>query len=112
MYTKLSPVKKAILYSFILTAIISTCLSVHSVHAAPKTQTTAAPASDESSIITYYATVIGNYVVIYKDGDTEPMMTTDIDVRTLPEADKKLLNQGIILSDETAISNFLEDYGS
>lgn len=112
MYIKLSPVKKAILYSFILTAIISTCLSVHSVHTSPKTQTTAAPVSNESIIPTYYATVIGNYVVIYKDGDTEPMMTTDIDVRTLPEVDKQLLKQGIILSDETAISNFLEDYGS
>ena len=112
MYTKLSSVKKAILYSFILTAIITTCLSVHSVHAAPKTQTTAASVSDESSIITYYATVIGNYVVIYKDGDTEPMLTTDIDIRTLPEVDQKLLKQGIILSDEMAINNFLEDYGS
>ena len=40
------------------------------------------------------------------------MLTTDIDIRTLPEADQKLLKQGIILSDEMAINNFLEDYGS
>lgn len=112
MYTKLSPVKKIVLYPFIVIAIISTCLSVHSVYTSPKTQTTAAPLSEQSIIPTYYATVIGNYVVIYKDGDTEPMITTDIDIRTLPEVDKKLLKQGIILSDETAINNFLEDYGS
>lgn len=110
MYTKLSPAKKAILYPIILIAIISTFMSVRSVYTLPKTQTTAAPLNEQPP--TYYATVVGNYVVIYKDGDTEPMITTDIDVRTLPEFDKKLLNQGIILSDETAINNFLEDYSS
>ena len=112
MYTKLKKKKKIILYPFILTAIASTCLSVHSVYTSPKTQTTAAPVSEQPTTPTYYATVIGNYVVIYKDGDTEPMLTTDIDIRTLPEVDQKLLKQGIILSDEMAINNFLEDYGS
>lgn len=110
MYAKLTPTKKAILYPFILTAIISTFCSVHSVYTAPKAQTTSVSITQTTT--KYYATVIGNYVVIYKDGDTEPMITTDIDVRTLPEADKELLNQGIILSDEMAINQFLEDYGS
>ncbi len=111
MYSALSPMRKLILYPAILTALAGTVCSVHSVYATPKTTTTATPVESVSTP-TYYASVVGNYVVIYQDGETEPMITTDIDVRTLPDADQKLLNQGIILSDKTAISRFLEDYGS
>lgn len=42
----------------------------------------------------------------------EVVIRTDIDIRTLPAADREALEQGILLSDTEALAKLLEDYGS
>ena len=42
----------------------------------------------------------------------EIVIRTDIDVRTLPAADREALEDGILLSDAQALARLLEDYGS
>lgn len=112
MTNKLSLQKKIILCSAIFFATLSTIFSVNSIYFKKSKTTTTILQTENIISEKYYACLVGNYVVIYKDGQTEPYMTTDIDVRSLPETDKKMLIQGIILSDETAINHFLEDYGT
>ena len=42
----------------------------------------------------------------------EVVIRTDIDIRTLPAADREAIEQGILLSDTEALAKLLEDYGS
>ena len=42
----------------------------------------------------------------------EIVIRTDIDIRTLPSADREALEDGILLSDAQALARLLEDYGS
>lgn len=109
MKSQLSPLKKLILCFAIFTAVLGVLCSFHSVYSQPKTTAVSASAPEKT---TFYATLLDDKVVIYKDGDTEPFITTDINSRTLPIEDQKLLGQGMILSDENAVNRFLEDYDS
>lgn len=58
----------------------------------------------------YTAKSVGYQVVIYQTGNSEPVMLTGIDIRTLPQADQQALSQGIPLQDATALAHLLEDY--
>ena len=58
----------------------------------------------------YTAKSVGNQVVIYETGRSEPVLLTGIDIRTLPEADRQALAVGIGLQDATALAHLLEDY--
>lgn len=109
MNLQLSPLKKLILYPLVITAVLSVVCSFHSVYSQPKTTAVSASVPEKA---TFYATLLDGKVVIYKDGDTEPFITTDINSRKLPLEDQKLLGQGMILSDENAVNRFLEDYDS
>lgn len=42
----------------------------------------------------------------------EIVVRTDIDVRSLPSADREALEDGILLPDAQALARLLEDYGS
>lgn len=58
----------------------------------------------------YTARSVGNQVVIYQAGASEPVMLTGIDIRTLPDADRQALEQGIALRDAIDLAHLLEDY--
>lgn len=68
-----------------------------------------AAAANESS---YYASVVNNHVAIYLRGQNEPVLITEIDARTLPDADRKLLQDGLPLENAADVNHLLEDYGS
>ena len=51
-------------------------------------------------------------VVVYRAGESEPFMTTDTFVYSLPKSDKQKLEQGIIIEGEAALRKTLEDYCS
>jgi len=72
----------------------------------PRAVTTGVTPSPEP----YVASSDGGRLVIMKGG--ELVMETDIDVRTLPSADREVLEQGIVLNDEEALAHLLEDYSS
>lgn len=69
--------------------------------------TTAATTSTPPS---YYATLSNNHVVIYLNGQPEPVLITEIDARTLPDADREQLEQGIQLANAADVNQLLEDY--
>lgn len=69
-----------------------------------------APANAETVQAQYTARAVGNQVVIYRTGRSEPAMMTEIDIRTLPDADQEALAEGIALADATALAHLLEDY--
>lgn len=60
----------------------------------------------------YYAALVDQHVVIYLNGRTDPVLVTDIDVRTLPDADRLMLEKGLPLASADDVSRLLEDYGS
>lgn len=72
--------------------------------AAPDTAQTA------GSMPAYYAAIAENRVVIYITGRAEPVLVTEIDARTLPDADRALLEDGIFLKSAADVNRLLEDY--
>ena len=58
----------------------------------------------------YTAKTLSGRIAIYVAGEDRPALMTDIDVRTLPEADRAALEAGITLSGDDALARLLEDY--
>lgn len=58
----------------------------------------------------YIAQAEEGRLVVSRGG--EIVIRTDIDVRTLPAADREALADGIVLADAEALARLLEDYGS
>lgn len=71
-------------------------------------QPAAAPAA--GSLPSYYAALVNEHIVIYLNGRTEPVLVTEIDARTLPDADRTLLENGIPLENAAEVNRLLEDY--
>ncbi len=76
----------------------------------PQNPSAATAAAAASASPGYYAALSGNYVVIYLNGRAEPVLVTDIDARTLPDADQQKLAQGIPLAGADDVNQLLEDY--
>lgn len=68
----------------------------------------AAPAA--ASAEPYVAQSADGRLVVTRGGET--VLRTAIDTRTLPQADREALADGIVLEDELALARLLEDYGS
>lgn len=60
----------------------------------------------------YVAGVLDNRLAIYIAGQDKPALVTDIDVRTLPQADQAALRAGLPVASDEALAHLLEDYGS
>ena len=54
----------------------------------------------------------GCVAVFSSVGDTSPMTLTDIEVGTLREADRQILNTGLAVADREELLTLLEDLGS
>ena len=65
----------------------------------------AAVPADAASLV---AGTDGTHLTISQNG--EVILTTAIDVRTLPSADREALRRGITLQSETELTQLLEDY--
>ena len=51
-------------------------------------------------------------IAVWREGETEPFMTTDTLVYSLPKADRSKLAKGIVITGESALRKILEDYCS
>lgn len=72
---------------------------------------TTVPAMDEQPIPASYTAVSeGGLLTVYRDGAL--LMRTEIDTRSLPQADRDALEKGVTLPDAEALAKLLEDYGS
>ena len=69
--------------------------------AVPVSTTAAAP---------YIAQSVSDRQVVSRGG--EIVLRTEIDVRTLPAADREALADGVVLPDAASLARLLEDYGS
>lgn len=49
-------------------------------------------------------------IALWKDGSSKPFRVFPYRAESLPEADQKALEQGIHLTDESALIRLLEDY--
>lgn len=72
----------------------------------------AASGSTDVSRPRYYAALEGTQVAIYLPGQDAAVLVTEIDMRTLPDADQQALSEGIPLDGMDAVNQLLEDYGS
>lgn len=71
----------------------------------------AAPAMPAAASAEPYVALSENgQLVVLRGGET--VLRTAIDTRTLPQADREALDEGIVLDDEVALARLLEDYGS
>ncbi len=74
---------------------------------APEPLPVSAPAEPAAK---YAARIVEGRVAIYRAGARFPMEVTEIEVSSLPRADREALEAGIDLPDEEAIAHLLEDY--
>ena len=51
-------------------------------------------------------------VAVYAANGTEPIETTDIELKNLPSADQKELEKGIFIQSDAQLAQILEDLGS
>ena len=58
----------------------------------------------------YIAQSVSDRLVVSRGG--EIVLRTEIDVRTLPAADREALADGVVLPDAASLARLLEDYGS
>lgn len=92
-----------------LTALVIVGMVLLRAMALPNT----APATASTVVSSSYtAGVRDHHLVIYAEGQTDPALETDIDIRTLPIADQTALQNGIFLESDEALSQLLEDYSS
>jgi len=67
------------------------------------------PESNAAYRLREYQEVIG----IYRTEESEPFMTIDVYVSTLPEADQRILREGgIPVADDDSLQSAIEDFGS
>lgn len=85
--------RAAALLIFLLLAAVMLVLAVRAVPA------------DAASLV---AGTDGTHLTISQNG--EVILTTAIDVRTLPSADREALRRGITLRSDTELTQLLEDY--
>ena len=60
----------------------------------------------------YLLGISRGYVAVWKDGDPQPWLITEMPVSVLPPADQKALEQGIPLPEDYPLAKALEDYCS
>lgn len=92
----------------LLIAVIAALLSLFLAIQHKKTVQPVAPAASPTA--PYLVSSDNGTVIVTKEGDT--VWRTEIDVRSLPKADREELAQGIALPDEKALMRLLEDYDS
>lgn len=88
--------RAAALLIFLLLAAVMLVLAVRAPAAVP---------ADAASLV---AGTDGTHLTISQNG--EVILTTAIDVRTLPSADREALRRGITLRSDTELTQLLEDY--
>jgi hypothetical protein len=76
--------------------------------AAFSTSTAAAPAAVEGYVLRGYC----GRVAVYMPGGAQPVETTAIELKSLPGADREMLEKGIYAADSAALARLLEDLGS
>ena len=91
--------RAAALLIFLLLAAVMLVLAVRAVRAP------AAVPADAASLV---AGTDGTHLTISQNG--EVILTTAIDVRTLPSADREALRRGITLRSDTELTQLLVDY--
>ncbi len=72
-------------------------------------------ASGGTVITTAYAKVLKEWdgrVALFSEGQAEPLTVYDIYVATLPEEERQLLKEGIVVNNEEALASILENYTS
>ena len=50
------------------------------------------------------------FIALWKDSDPEPVRVFPYSIASLPEADRRALEQGIRIETETDLTRLLEDY--
>lgn len=91
--------RAAALLIFLLLAAVMLVLAVRAVRA---------PAAVPADAALLVAGTDGTHLTISQNG--EVILTTAIDVRTLPSADREALRRGITLQSDTELTQLLEDY--
>ena len=99
IFSARTPSGAAALLIFLLLAAVMLVLAVRAVRAP------AAVPADAASLV---AGTDGTHLTISQNG--EVILTTAIDVRTLPSADREALRRGITLRSDTELTQLLEDY--
>lgn len=98
---------------FLLVLPLAALLAVFSAYGLthseiPEPLPASAPAEEPRA--KYAARVVDGRVAIYRADARYPMEVTDIEIASLPRADREALEKGIDLADEEAIAHLLEDY--
>lgn len=79
--------------------------AVHNQETERAANTRELPGHDSYSVKEYKGCI-----AVFKRGSEKPLRTTEISVKTLPEADQKILKNGIFAENNEQLNEILEDY--
>lgn len=80
--------------------------AVHNIQEAEKAKNKQEPPGRDSYSVKEYR----GFIAVFKKGSEKPLRTTEISVKTLPEADQKILKNGIFAENSEQLNEILEDY--
>ena len=79
---------------------------VHNIQEVEKATNKQEPPGGDSYSVKEYR----GFIAVFKKGSEKPLRTTEISVKTLPEADQKILKNGIFAENSEQLNEILEDY--
>ncbi|MBR5941774.1 MAG: hypothetical protein IKZ81_00335 [Clostridia bacterium] len=100
--------KKAVIAAFIAVSAVFAAVSPFLTPTAPEPETASTEAPAGGYVLREYEGAIG----VFASGSSVPVSVIDVDVRTLPEADRAALANGIFAADEDELNRRIEDYSS
>jgi len=69
-------------------------------------------AHTEKSEAQFVIRSLGGYLAVYGRDCAEPLTVTDIELSSLPDADREAIAEGLPVRDRTELLTLLEDFGS
>lgn len=102
---------KSVVTIGVTAAILAVMLLVSTFLPAAPVSTAAAPAPTEPEVL-YIVRELDGYLAVFVPGSEQPVRLTDIDVRTLTDADQRSAQEGISLYSDEELAHLLEDLES
>lgn len=101
--------KRKMIFVAVITALAAFAAIIPLFPAGGHGENAAAEASAHGG---YMLREYGGIIGVFSAGGSEPISVIDVDVRTLPEADRRALASGVFAADEDELNRRIEDYSS
>lgn len=94
-----------------VSGFVTICTLGQTVHRS-KVETRLAAAVEQQTLSGYVVRESGGRIVVFKNGSEKPYIYVDYDMTLLSDYDRELIFDGLYLSDDAELRQFIEDISS